>query len=307
VSCFATALGASTDPASLRLAWLAGLLEAEGTFLRPPPSTPNCPVVACRMTDCDVVERVAACFGTKVQVVDKGRYRTEYASIIKGGRAVALMADLAPLMGDRRRGAIKRAMRAYLSPHRKLSFELAEEIRHRFDEGESIASLARTYGVRPQTVRPLLRGELYGTAPSLPWREALGDLRPLTPPPELTQAEFYWLAGWLEGEGSFMAPPPSDPRRVRISAQAKDQDVVSEASRLCRVTPSYDYSKRTRSRGWSPTWRLLVRGSRAALFMKRLSPILGVRRNHQIASALDVIGRNHPSWRRRDSNPGARS
>jgi hypothetical protein len=304
---FANALEGPDNPASLRLAWLAGLLEAEGTFLRPTPSTPNCPVVACRMTDRDVVERVAACFGTKVHSIDRGRYRTEYASVIKGGRAVKLMADLKPLMGDRRRRAIERAMLAYVSPHHKLSFELAEEIRRHFDGGESIAALARTYGVRPQTVRPLLRGELYSSAPSLPWRGVPPELPLLSPPPELTQVEFHWLAGWLEGEGSFMAPTPSDPQRVRISAQAKDHDVVSEASRLCRVTPSYDYSKRARSRGWSPTWRLLMRGRRAALFMERLSPILGARRKRQIASALDVIGQNHSLWRRRDSNPGARS
>lgn len=287
---FASAVKITNGLTPCRFVWLAGLLEAEGTFLRPPPSTPNCPVVACRMTDRDIVERVSACFGTKVQTIDKGAYRTEYAAVLKGSRAIALMADLKPLMGDRRQLAIERASLAYFPQSRKLNFESAQEIRRRFLEGESVSSLGRAFGVRPQTVRPLLRGQLYQAAPLLPWKEELGDFPFLSPPRGITRAEFHWLAGWLEGEGSFMGPAPSDPRRVRISARATDEDVVSEASRLCSVTPSYDYSDRARSRGWSPTWRLLLRGRRAALFMERLQPILSARRRDQIASALETVG-----------------
>jgi hypothetical protein len=97
VAQFANALEVTTDTStSLRLAWLAGLLEAEGTFLRPPPSMPNCPIVSCRMTDRDVVERAATMFGTAVIAIDKGKYRTEYAATLKGERAVAFMTELKP-------------------------------------------------------------------------------------------------------------------------------------------------------------------------------------------------------------------
>jgi hypothetical protein len=89
---FTDTLEGSRDPPSLQRAWLAGLLEGEGTFLRPPPSMPNCPIVACRMTDRDVVERVAACFGTKVVTIERGKYRTEYAATLKGAGAVAFWA-----------------------------------------------------------------------------------------------------------------------------------------------------------------------------------------------------------------------
>src|SRR3954454_13630900 len=101
---FANAIVApGTERAAHSLTWLAGLLEAEGTFLRPPPSKPGSPVVSCRMTDRDVVERVAERFGTAIIAIDKGRYRTEYATTIKGSRAARLMADLRMLMGKRRR------------------------------------------------------------------------------------------------------------------------------------------------------------------------------------------------------------
>ncbi len=283
---FANALERANDPTSLRLAWLAGLLEGEGTFLRPPPSTPNCPIVACRMTDRDVVERVAACFGTKVLAIDKGRYRTEYAATIKGSRAIEIMADIRPLMGNRRQRAIHAARSAYAPPPRKLNFKAAEEIRHCFIDGESVSSLARTYRVRPQTIRPILRGEIYASAPLAPWRDPPRDSLYAVPPSGFSKAELFWLAGWLEGEGSFLAPPPSDPRRPRISAQAKDKDVVAEASRLCGVTPSRHHPTQARSRGWSPTWRLLLRGTRAALLMDSLKPLLGARRQRQVESAL---------------------
>jgi hypothetical protein len=218
---FANALEGPDTPASLQLAWLAGLLEGEGTFLCPPPSMPNCPIVACRMTDRDIVERVAAYFGTKVMTIDKGRYRTEYAATVKGSRAMKFMADVRALMGDRRQQAIDAAMLNYVPPRRKLDFEAAELIRQRYMEGESVSSLARAYQVRPQTIRPVLRGKLYASAPPTPWRKEAQRLPQLVPPVGISQAELHWLAGWLEGEGSFMAPAPSDPRRPRIPLKRK--------------------------------------------------------------------------------------
>jgi len=155
---FANAIaGADPSSASLGLAWLAGLLEAEGTFLRPPPSMPDCPIVACRMTDLDVVERVAAQFGTAVMTNDKGKYRTEFAAVLKGAGAAALMSDIRRLMGRRRKAAIDAAIADYCPPSRKLDFATAQEIRRRFAAGNSVASLAHTYDVARQTIYPILQ------------------------------------------------------------------------------------------------------------------------------------------------------
>ena len=213
-------------PVPEQLQWLAGLLEAEGTFLAPPPSNPRSPVMRCMMTDRDVIERVAKLFGTGVAVHSKGEHRTAYAATLKGVGAVALMRDLKPIMGSRRRAAIERAISAHVPPRYKLCFTDAEEIRKRAAEGEPVARLARSYRVAPQTIRPILQRHIYRSPPARPWRAAGIGLPEATPPPGVSLAEFYWLAGWLEGEGSFLAPPPSDPRRPRISAQARDQDVV---------------------------------------------------------------------------------
>jgi transposase-like protein len=194
-------------------------------------------------------------------------------------------------MGMRRQRAIDAAVRRYSPPKRKLDFAAAEEIRHRFAKGEAVSSLADRYEVAPQTIRPILQHRIYRSAPSMPWRGEKAGLPPLAPLAEISLIELYWLTGWLEGEGSFSAPPPSDQRRPRISAQAKDRDVVERAARLCRVTPTHDRSERILSRGWSPTWRLLVRGSKAISLMLAIKPALGARRKGQIETALSVDSR----------------
>lgn len=281
---FANALEPDGDsPTSLRLAWLAGLLEGEGTFLRPPPSMPNCPIVSCRMTDRDVVERVAAQFGPAVMANDKGKYRTEFAATLKGEGAVALMTDIRPLMGERRRKAIDAALSHYRPPVRKLNFEMAEEIRRRSAAGQSVESLAQIYGVARQTIYPILKDRIYRAPPSRPWRNRAPALPPVDTPSRMSQAELHWLAGWLEGEGSFQAPPPSKPRGPRISAQAKDSDVVVEAGRLLQIKPVFEKRRRQH---WSPMWRVILQGDRATALMLTLEPLMGTRRKEQIQSAV---------------------
>jgi hypothetical protein len=152
------------------------------------------------MTDRDVVERVAACFGTKALAIDRGNYRTEYAATLKGAGAVAFMSHIRCLMGMRRQCAIDAAIQAYAPPKRKLDFAAAQEIRHRFAEGEAVSSLADHYKVTPQTIRPILQQRIYRSAPSTPWRYWKAGLPRLTPLAEISPLDLYWLTGWLEGE-----------------------------------------------------------------------------------------------------------
>lgn len=244
---------------------------------------PNCPIVSCRMTDRDVVERVAQLFGTAVMAIDKGRYRTEFAATLKGERAVAFMADIRPLMGMRRQQAIDAAVGSYRPPVRKLSFEIAEEIRRRAATGDSVASLAIEYEVARQTIYPILKDEIYRSPPSRPWRNSNLELPRVNAPPWMSPAEVHWLAGWLEGEGSFLAPPPSKPRCPRISAQAKDKDVVWEVARLMQIKPGFEKSRKPQ---WSSIWRVLLQGRRAIALMLALEPLLGERRRAQIQRAI---------------------
>lgn len=54
------------------LHWLAGLLEGEGSFMKPSPSSPNCPIISLQMTDEDIVKRVSLLFNCKYHSSNRG-------------------------------------------------------------------------------------------------------------------------------------------------------------------------------------------------------------------------------------------
>ena len=278
-----------TSP-SLALLWLAGLLEAEGSFLAPPPSAPNAPMIACRTTDRDIAERVATAFGVAVVSNPKRVHRTEYATTVKGARAVRLMAELFPLLGLRRQGAVEAAVAAYRPPVRKLSVEAASEIKRRRAGGLSVSVLARQFGVTRQTIHAVLAGRIHRETPTTPWREGLARILPAPGRCQFAgPEELSWLAGWLEGEGSFLAPPPSDPKRVRVSAVARDLDVVGRVARILGVSALPHRDRRAAARGWTPLHRVLCRGSRAVELMGAIEEMMGARRRAQIRHALDAV------------------
>jgi hypothetical protein len=45
-------------------------------------------------------------------------------------------------------------------------------------------------------------------------------------------AELHWLAGLLEGEGSFMVGPPSSPGLPVIAVNMTDNDVMARIGRI---------------------------------------------------------------------------
>lgn len=283
----AHASGGRFEPACL---WLAGLLEGEGTFLRPPPSSPRYPMVSCRMTDRDVIERVSLAFGTAVRANYKGAYKTEFAVTLKGLPAVNLMKSLRPIMGVRRQAAIDRALTGYEPPRRKLSLEAAQVIRDGHTKGESVTVLASRHQVARQSIHAILDYRIYRPRQDSGWRslaDGLGDADPAGT--VLSKHELYWLAGWLEAEGSFLRPPPSDPGRPRIAAQSCDRDVVEEAGRLLGVASSRSHDSRARARNWSPIWRVMVSGRRAVDLMRTMETIMRVRRRRQIRAALESV------------------
>lgn len=143
------------------LAWLAGLLEGEGSFLKAPPSSPNCPRISLEMTDKDVVERAASLMDGKVVKrtnLKSALWKPTYRVIIKGSRAVALMRVLYPEMGVRRRSQIDLALEMYTERKkgdntRRLSEDQVRQIRKQ--TGSTISALARMFGVSRFTIRSI--------------------------------------------------------------------------------------------------------------------------------------------------------
>jgi hypothetical protein len=96
------------------IAWLAGLLEGEGSFFMS--RTPNgdvmyqYPLIVVSMTDEDVIERVARFFGTKVyryKYDKRPGHKATYKAVVSGSRAAGLMEMILPWMGVRRSAKIK--------------------------------------------------------------------------------------------------------------------------------------------------------------------------------------------------------
>lgn len=92
------------------LAWLAGLLEGEGSFFMQRNTQPSgvyrYPFITVNMTDRDVIERVAEIFDSTVyefkQIYGTSSKKQAYRTQINGSRAAELMRLLLPYMGVRR-------------------------------------------------------------------------------------------------------------------------------------------------------------------------------------------------------------
>ena len=90
----------------IELAWLAGLLEGEGCFSYR--RDRDIPTVEVKMTDLDVINRVARLMGRTVTPIPAQRegYQPQYRARIQGEPARELMRRLQPHMGKRRAARI---------------------------------------------------------------------------------------------------------------------------------------------------------------------------------------------------------
>lgn len=102
----------------------------------------------------------------------------------------------------------------------------------------------------------------------------------------MKETDLAWLAGLLEGEGSFLHGPPSEPNRIRVSLAMTDEDVVARAAVMLGVRYKKEPSRNDK---WKPSYYLQVRGRRAARLMRQLHPLMGVRRRKKIEEVLRVF------------------
>ena len=272
-------------PHSTELYWLAGLLEGEGSFLKGPPSRPRCPILQLAMTDSDIVARVADLFGRRVFRSDRGvdlGFKPAYLTALKGAGAAQLMAAVRPLMGARRQTQIDGVL---ATPH-------AQRVRWLHPGGRcstdgcdgrvSVRGLCRRhYRQWWKDRRQGRRARVLPRDPSprIDAREVV-DLMALEPTDDRAVA---WLAGLLEGEGTF----GHSGGYPRIAVEMCDHDVLARAARILGGCPVYPVNDPTgRERGWSQTYTITVAGSRAADLMRLLRPLMGIRRCVAIESAL---------------------
>ena len=101
--------------------------------------------------------------------------------------------------------------------------------------------------------------------------------------PKLPPTELHWLAGLLEGEGSFMTGPPSSPGLPVIAVNMTDHDVMA---RLGRIFGRKVHALEPRNPRWRTSYQVRVTGGAAVHWMTLLRPLMGSRRQAQIDRAL---------------------
>jgi hypothetical protein len=79
----------------------------------------------------------------------------------------------------------------------------------------------------------------------------------------MTEAEICWLAGLLEGEGTFLKASPSRPNSPTVSLEMTDEDVVARVAHLLGNKKYQRYDRSTTHPNWKVTYRVFVRGKYA--------------------------------------------
>jgi len=103
---------------------------------------------------------------------------------------------------------------------------------------------------------------------------------------KLTESDKYWLAGYLEGEGSFMSGAPSDPNNPIVSFCTTDEDVANKTSLLLGSKYYKHREERNKLRGWKTVFQSRIVGGKAYNLMIILKPLMGERRQKQIEKAM---------------------
>lgn len=111
--------------------------------------------------------------------------------------------------------------------------------------------------------------------------------------------EAMWLAGILEGEGSFICDNINTKvsLRPRISMCTTDEDVARKVAKLLD-TRVYGPYKKLKPR--KPVWSCAVTGLKAGEYMRVLKPYMGIRRQAKIQEILNQWNpQNYRRWRYR--------
>jgi hypothetical protein len=95
--------------------------------------------------------------------------------------------------------------------------------------------------------------------------------------------DLCWLAGLLEGEGSFMVGTPARPRTVSLSVNMTDKDVIE---RFASLVISGIQLSRLNVPNLKPQYRAQVGGGSGVSLMRILLPHMGCRRREQIQRVI---------------------
>ncbi len=100
---------------------------------------------------------------------------------------------------------------------------------------------------------------------------------------EIGTEDLHWLAGLMEGEGSFMRGVPSAPNTPKMVVNMTDEDVIV---RIAKMWKSGVWKLKRRTPRHKQAYSTMATGSRAVAWMRLLRPLMGIRRRSQIDSVF---------------------
>ena len=96
-------------------------------------------------------------------------------------------------------------------------------------------------------------------------------------------SEFHWLIGLLEGEGTFLAGPPSNPGLPIVRVSMTDRDVVQ---RVARLLDRAVVALRPRRQHHKVPFAVTIKGAPAVDLMLAVHDFMGLKRRTQIQRAI---------------------
>jgi hypothetical protein len=100
--------------------------------------------------------------------------------------------------------------------------------------------------------------------------------------------DIIWLAGILEGEGSFNQDKRRNDFYSVIELSMTDKDIVERAAQIMNELggSSCKVNARKKREGWKQQWRVTLYGNSAETIMKAILPFMGERRSNRITQLL---------------------
>jgi hypothetical protein len=235
------------------------------------------------MTDRDVMDRVGVLLDRAVVPMDprEKHYKVPFVVSLKGVDAVRLMVSARSSLGTARRAQIEEALRDWGIGRTRWSYAgltcaVDGCVQPATTKGLCDSHFNRWYKAMrrgassPFTPRPLTREDVL--------REPSGH----RPTPE---CEVAWLAGLLEGEGTFSRNRTESNSYPVLSVHMCSRDVVERAGVILGALSVQQ--RKPSDPSWNLTYRAAIGGLEAALWMQRLRPMMGERRRAAIDVALD--------------------
>jgi hypothetical protein len=115
---------------------------------------------------------------------------------------------------------------------------------------------------------------------------------------QIEEAQFHWLVGILEGEGTFVRAAPSSPGIPIVRVSMTDRDVIE---RVARLFDRAVVGLRARQPHYKRPFATTIKGGSAVGLMRAVRPFLGLPRQRQIDRAIATWHGRRPRSRQRSA------